>query len=218
MKKLHTTFLILLASFGFANAQYLQDIQGRLIMEITYTDIKGSPFMFGDWVLGTVMLGNGDTYSNVPLKYNIFDEKLYFKNPKNAELLEFVQPVKSFKFIELKGSGIFSKGFPTIDKFNTETFYDVLFDGKVKLLNKKYKTLLEVKPYNSATAEKSFVDQNEYYLFKDSKIKRIKNSKKDFLEIFSDKSNQVDDFIKKEKIDFKNNDDLVKVFSYYDSL
>nr|MBC7613770.1 hypothetical protein [Pseudopedobacter sp.] len=218
MKKLHTTILILLVSFGFANAQYLQDVQGRPIMEISYTDIKGTPFLFSDWVSGVVILGNGDTFSDVPLKYNVFDEKLYFKNPKKDELLEFVQPLKSFKFNELKGAGVFSKGFPAIDKFNSETFYDVLFDGKVKLLNKQYKTLLEVRPYNSATIEKSFVDHNDYYLVKGSKIERIRNSKKDFLDIFSDKSAQIEVFIKNEKIDFKNNDDLVKVFNYYDSL
>jgi hypothetical protein len=218
MKKLHTTILILLVSFGFANAQYLQDVQGRPIMEISYTDIKGTPFLFDDWVSGMVTLGNGETFKNVPLKYNVFDEKLYFKNPKNDELLEFVQPVKSFKFNESIGAGVFSKGFPVIDKFNSETFYNVLFDGKVKLLNKKYKTVLEVRPYNSATTEKSFVDRNEYFMVKGTEIKRIKNSKKDFLDIFSDKSTQIDAFIKKEKINFKNNDDLIKVFNYYDSL
>ena len=218
MKKLHTTILMLLVSFGFANAQYLQDVQGRPIMEISYTDIKGTPFLFDDWVSGIVILGNGETFNNVPLKYNVFDEKLYFKNPKNNELLEFVQPVKSFKFNELKGAGVFSKGFPAIDRFNSETFYDVLFDGKVKLLNKKYKTVLEVRPYNSATVEKSFVDRNDYYIVKGNKIERIKNSRKDFLDIFSDKSAQIDAFIKKEKINFKNNDDLVKVFNYFESL
>ena len=218
MKKLHTTILMLLVSFGFANAQYLQDVQGRPIMEISYTDIKGTPFLFDDWVSGIVILGNGETFNNVPLKYNVFDEKLYFKNPKNNELLEFLQPVKSFKFNELKGAGVFSKGFPAIDRFNSETFYDVLFDGKVKLLNKKYKTILEVRPYNSATVEKSFVDRNDYYIVKGNKIERIKNSRKDFLDIFSDKSAQIDAFIKKEKINFKNNDDLVKVFNYFESL
>ena len=218
MKKLHTTILMLLVSFGFANAQYLQDVQGRPIMEISYTDIKGTPFLFDDWVSGIVILGNGETFNNVPLKYNVFDEKLYFKNPKNNEILEFVQPVKSFKFNELKGAGVFSKGFPAIDRFNSETFYDVLFDGKVKLLNKKYKTVLEVRPYNSATVEKSFVDRNDYYIVKGNKIERIKNSRKDFLDIFSDKSAQIDAFIKKEKINFKNNDDLVKVFNYFESL
>ena len=49
-------------------------------------------------------------------------------------------------------------------------------------------------------------------------MKRFKPSKKDFMEIFADKSSEIDIFLKKEKVDFKNNADLVKVFEYYSSL
>lgn len=218
MKRSYLLALFILIFLVKAKAQYLQDIQGRPIMETSYTDIKGTPFLFENWMPGVVQLENGNTFNNVPLKYNVFDEKLYFKNPKNEELLEFVQPVKSFKFVALDDAGVYEKGFPAIDKFTGETFYSVLYSGKEKLLNKKYKTTLEVRPYNSATTEKSFVDHSDYFLVKNGKIERIKNSKKDFLAIFSDKANEIDAFIKKEKIDFKNNADLVKVFQYYDSL
>jgi len=47
---------------------------------------------------------------------------------------------------------------------------------------------------------------------------RFKPSKKDLLETFSDKSSEIDAFLKKEKLDFKSNDDLAKVFQYYSSL
>ena len=47
---------------------------------------------------------------------------------------------------------------------------------------------------------------------------KFKPSKNDFLEILSSKSSEIDAFIKKEKINFKDNQDLAKVFVYYGTL
>ena len=47
---------------------------------------------------------------------------------------------------------------------------------------------------------------------------KFKPSKNDFLQILSSKSNEIDAFIKKEKINFKDNQDLAKVFVYYSTL
>jgi hypothetical protein len=47
---------------------------------------------------------------------------------------------------------------------------------------------------------------------------KFKPSKKDFLEMFKSKSTEIADFIKNEKIDLKQHDDLVRVFVFYNTL
>lgn len=86
------------------------------------------------------------------------------------------------------------------------------------MLIKNYKIIIETKPYNSPTVEKKYEEIKSYYILKDGKINLFKPSRKDILMIFEDKSEKIDSYLKSEKIDFKNNIDLVKVFKYYDSL
>ena len=214
MKTFNFTILLLLLINGVSKAQFLQDIQGRVITTQTYTDVIGSPFLNDAFVNGNVVLTNGVKFQSVPVKYSSYNDELFFKNPKDESLLSFVVPVKSF---ELLGQ-TYVNGFPAIDNFTENSFYELIANSSVKLLEKNYKTILENKPYNSASVEKKFEDNIIYYVFKAGKMKRFKPSKKDFMETFADKSSEIDVFLKKEKVDFKNNADLVKVFEYYSSL
>lgn len=214
MKTFNFTILLLIMITGVSKAQFLQDIQGRVITEQSFTDVIGSPFFNNDFVNGNVILTNGNKFQSVPLKYSSYNDELFFKNPKDGSLLSFVIPVKSF---ELMGQ-TYVNGFPAIDNFTENSFYQLIADKKVKLLLKNYKTILENKPYNSATTEKRFEENKVYYILKEGKIQRFKPSKKDLLETFNDKSAEIDAFLKKEKVDFKSDNDLSKVFEYYSSL
>ena len=106
----------------------------------------------------------------------------------------------------------------TTDNFTSKSYYQVLFDGGIKLVLKSTKTLIEIKPYNSPTTEKKFVDNAIYYVFQNNVMTKFKPSRKDFLELFKSKSAEIADFIKNENIDFKKNADLTKVFVFYNTL
>lgn len=215
MKNLGISFLLTFLINSTSIAQmYLQDVDGKPILERQSVDVTGTPFLYKDFLEGTVILVNGKKYENIPLKYNAFKDELYFRNPKDNSLLSFVIPVKEF---ELSGQR-YINGLPAIDNFTEKTFYELLTDGEIKLLVKNYKYILENKPYNSAIIEKKYEDIRSYFILKDGKMNRFKPSKKDFLIIFEDKSLKIDAFLKKEKIDFKNNLDLVRVIEYYNSL
>lgn len=215
MKILGISFILTFVINSTSIAQmYLQDVDGRPFIEKHAVDVVGTPFLYKDFLEGTVMLSNGKKYENIPLKYNSYKDELYFKNPKDNSLLSFVVPVKEF---ELAGQK-YVNGFPAIDNFTDKSFYEILADGKIKLFVKNYKSILENKPYNSATIEKKYEDIKSYFIIKDGNMKRFKPSKKDFLIIFEDKSSKIDAFLKSEKIDFKNNLDLARVVEFYNSL
>lgn len=214
MKFIQITTLFLITICFSSNAQqYIQDIQGNVLTEQSKTDVIGSPFLKNEFTNGNVVLTNGNKYENVPLKYDVSKDELYFKNPKDESMLSFVIPVKSF---ELEGR-TYLNGFPVTDNFNQNSYYELIFNGNIKLLIKNYKAIIENKNYNSAVTEKRFEDFKAYYMLKEGKMIRFKPSKKDLLETFNDKSAEIDAFLKKEKIDLKSNDDLAKVFEYYSS-
>ncbi|MDA9555003.1 hypothetical protein N9R54_02095 [Pelobium sp.] len=218
MKKISITILIFLFFNLGVFAQYMQDIQGRPLLEISYTDVTGTPFLFDAWIKGTVELENGLKYKDVPLKFSAYKDELFFKDSKSDNMLAFVVPVKTFVLDIANDSKVYRNGFPDIDSFNGKSYYEVISDGTTKLLYKSYKTLLEIKPYNSATVEKRFSDNANYYVFKDGVMRKFKPSKKDVLALFSNKSTEIDTYLKSEKIDLKKNEDLKKLFEYCSSL
>lgn len=213
--KILFTYIIFLHSVHFCNAQYLlQDKQGVVMTEKSYTDVIGSNFFNDDYINGTVVLNNGKKYENLALKYDCYNDELFFKNEKDNLLLSFTVPVKSFELLGQK----YINGLPPIDNFTTQSFYQVITDSEVKLLVKNYKTIVENKQHNSATIEKKFEDNKIYYVFKNGKMQRFKLSKKEFIEIFNDKSEEVDAFLKKVEVDFKNISHVSKIFEYFSSL
>ncbi len=213
--KFLTTLMLLLCFTNVGKAQgFLRDILGRPIRELAYVDVIGSPFENDEFLKGNVILNNDDEYENVPLKYNIYNDELYFKNTKDEMLLSFVIPVKSFKI----AGQTYLNGFPEIDKFTKNSFYGLLAGNKIKLLFKSYKTIVETRPYNSPYAEKRFESYKAYFILKEGKMYKFKPSKKDLLELFGSSGPQIEEYIKKEKVNFKNDEDLIKLFDFINSL
>jgi len=54
--------------------------------------------------------------------------------------------------------------------------------------------------------------------FKNNSTMPMPKKKKDILKLFSSKSKQVDNFVKKNKLSFKTQEDLVEIFGFYNSL
>lgn len=213
-------FLFLCAQ---AKAQYLSDYSGRPYFLKTYAEIQGSPLLSDNWFGGTVNFANGKTATAI-LNYNLYGDELLFKNPKDSTVLSFVDPVKSFS---LKDANIeecdlsdlsFSSGFPAVDDQTTKTFYLVVGEGKIKLLKCYRKKVIESKDFSSQITTKSFMPANSYYLLSNNQMVKIKPNQKNILAAMNDKAAQVQDYIKKNAVNFKSDVALAKLFNYYNSL
>jgi hypothetical protein len=222
MKSFNLTLLFIFITAISLKAQtyqtYVHDIDGKPISLRNYTNVTGSPYLNDTWNKGSIITESGKTFVDIQLKYNIVEDVIYFNSDKNEPKL-FVEPVKSFEF---DNDGIrknFSNGFPDVDNFNYSTYYQILYKGaKASLLYKNSKYITEAKAYGSATIEKKFTDNSSYYILRNGSMEKFKPSKKEILALFNDKSNEVNSYLKKSDIDFKNNADLAKVFDFYYSL
>lgn len=201
-----------------AQAQYeilpFGDVQRTPIKEIKYTDVTGSPYFYDFWVKGKVTLQNGKSYINDSLKYNIIDDKLIFKNDDGA-LMYFAEPVKEF---ELSGIALnpmhFTNGLPAVNGLNSNSYYQVIATGKIGLLKKVSKNITETKQYGSAVINKAFNTTYSYYSFQNGTLAKIIPNRKAIIALFDIKEDLLNDFLKKEKIDFKKDEDLYKLFTY----
>jgi len=103
-------------------------------------------------------------------------------------------------------------------------FFVVLYNGdKISLLlQEKIKFYEEEEAktgYDKYEPPKLKREKDKIFLgYKNNVTKELPKKKKDILKLFSSKSKVVELFIKENKLGFKKSEDLIKIFSYYNSL
>jgi len=181
VKYILTLFLLVLVKVNVnaqldANSNKLSMPTGKSINETRIDNVKGDPNLFKDWTRGTVSLvGETGSYPNLELLYDQVKDKLYFKS--GNEKLEFTKPVKEFQISDGKVTNTYRSGFPNIDKNNDLTLYQILLDGKIKLIKQTKKDVVTTKGYNEVT-EMRYDAKVKYYVVDGAAFYEIKPNKK----------------------------------------
>ncbi|WP_207503403.1 hypothetical protein [Telluribacter humicola] len=217
MKKIISS-LVLAAFLIPAHAQYMTDVNGRVVSEYKYTDTEGSPYLLDDkWITGTLRTTSDKVVDGVKMKYDIFQDELEYEKEGKLyrlganEVVEFAMPTGDALYI-------FRRGFPAIDDQTESSFYRVLHDGNTKLLKRFESKKREEKQYNSATAVSRFVPNEQLYVYKQGKMHPIKKGdKKALLSLLSDKKNLMEHNIKEQQLNLKSEVDMVKLLEEYDA-
>lgn len=199
-------------------AQFVEDFRAKAVLEKQYTDVKGSPYLMDDWATGIVKLENGSTYKDIPLKYDQISGDLLFKD-KSGRTLAFADPVEEFKFTDnQKGDMLLRSGFKPVDANTNQSFYLVLYDGGTVLLKDLKKNMVQHRAYNSATTVKSIVETPAYYLVLNGELVKFKKDKKSIISVLNSAAIQLEKYMKDNDLNLKEDKDLAKLISYYDSI
>jgi len=219
LKTFAITCLLCFSLCSQITAQFIQTDQGAPFLGTNYTDVKGHPYLFDNWTDGTVKLINGKSYTSVQLKYNLLRDELFFKDIKTEQLLAFVIPVVEFKLNDQeKGSIIYRSGYKAIDDNTEKSYYQVLFDGVTQLLKRTSKKINEEKPFNSASTIKSFEVLTFYYISNNNTLIKIRKDKKSVLAALANQSAALENYIQEKSLNLKNEEDLIQLIQYYNSL
>lgn len=222
-KFLYCLFILLLfIAAKSASAQFAENINGVPMREISgYTNVEGSAFLNDQWAKGMVKMADGRTFKDVLLKYDQVKDELYFKDKKGDTLI-FVDPVREFKVEYASGDDahekLFRNGYKNIPNSTENSFFEVVSDGTAQLLKRTTKSIAESKEYNSTTVVKRFDENVKYYIIVSEKVIPIKRDKKSILAALTNKQPQLENFMRTNNINLKNDEDLVKLMAYYSSL
>ena len=156
-------------------------------------------------------------FDNLELKYDIFNELLVVKDPiSGREVVPDPMTVLHFKIADSEFVQLFLE-----DAYlENERYWENIYSGKSFLFKHISKYMKEADyegAYSSNKAYDELVENKPVYLYSDGQeYIRVKLSKKGFQKLFEDDGN-AHEYIKKEKLNFKNENSAILLLTYLDS-
>ena len=222
------TFILLLfisiASYAQSN-KYLGNENSNVIFEkskfmskiidVDYSDIKGSPYLNENFTNSTLILKNHKKIET-KLRYNIFNDT--FESKQKGKILT-VSKNKNIKEIIIDGK---SYCLISLDNLPSKTIVEKIYDHKLKLYFKhqvSFKKAQIAKPYIEPKPNRFVTSTPKLYLktpFNGSLI-RI-NKIKDFTKTFPRSSSKIKKFIKENRIKIDNKEQLIQLAQYIEEI
>jgi hypothetical protein len=219
MKKTFYIFALLYIGFhGYSQdyslgTNFIKDAGGNIVAPNAYMEINGNLYFPETWVKGAVQMKAGKIVRFDAIRFNTVNQLLEFKVEDIIYNLPYV--INEFTL----DSMVFRNGLPNVDNQDAYSFYQILYDGKQKIVCYRHGVLMNQDTYNSATKTKKVDSIQQYYLLKeDGKMYSLKKNPKNLLPLISDKASEINAFCEREHINLKKWKDAVKVLAYTENL
>jgi hypothetical protein len=174
-------FAISICSTGFLHAQslgyFLTDLKGEPLVNRYSNVTEGSPYLFDEWMKGTIITPDGKVYDKLSLKINLLDKEIIFLNDQQQEII-LKNPVKEVLIEDIlrKAEYRFIRGNAACGQ-KPDDFQELLVPGRTQLLKTHVRTLTTIKPYGSAVEEEKITATARYYLlFEDGICQPVKST------------------------------------------
>jgi len=167
--------------------------------------IAGTPFLYNEFVHGTIIFGNGNRSDVSKLNYEASGGFLvFFYNNETWQVNSFV---RGFVLRSALDNGImkerlFLNGYPSINSNDSTTYYEVLVNGELQLLSNLKKVIKLNEGYGVASYNE-YVIQEEYYLYDGTELKPI-SDKGNFLDLLpASHRKKAETIMKEQKMNLK---------------
>lgn len=176
----------------------------------------GHPFFYIDaFSKGTIVYDN-ILHPAVKLKYDEVKEVVVFEDTTHR-----IQLVgERISRFSISGNDFVRITKDTVQNASVSTgFYQLLYDGNMAVLKKEVKSIREVLVSNTEGIYR-YIDVKKYYYVKRANEYYAVKRKKSVLEFYKDKRKELQQYIKRNKLNFKRDPDtfLVQTSAYYDQL
>ena len=192
-----------------------------LTFDNRYKGVNGTPFLFEDWLPGSITLISDTIITDLFLKYDVNEGRLYRKVNLNKANLILNYKIKSFKMIDIGYEKTYLK--MALEDGEPETFVELLSKGKLNLLAKPECRLRKAdknSSYGTGRQYDEYIHSSELFIFNTNTqvLKPVKNSRKFFLEQMADKEDAIKKYLKRNKPFLKEASAVIKLVNYYNGL
>lgn len=223
----------ILLLIGMLSSNYILDAQiiekktlhaGDDLLSLSY-------YLFPEFSDATVNLKNGSKLTS-KMNFNLLTCQMQFINAK-SDTLELSKPAeidsihlnKSVFFYNVCYNEIFATGNKVKLLAQRKVIYQPIKIGALGLPNENGTGITDFTSFVSPMGEKNLVMNEDVKIIKETTYflltpagKKMKANKTNFLNLFSNNQQQLEDYIKQNKTNFNNQADLLKLFSFCESL
>ncbi len=200
---------------------FLSDVNGRAF-ENKYADVSGSAYLYPNFKFATIVLKDGRTYNNVQARLNLVEHEVNFIASNGEQGYIGKGMVTSILFNDTTNEGIkslfFQTGFTAIDNQTAIHFYQVMVSGKLSLLKSMNKNIEERLNELSGEKSKEFAQRENLYVLNEGSLKRVKKDADFFINTMANQKEAINQYIRSNKLNFKNEEHLKKLVEFYNSL
>lgn len=187
-----------------------------------YKNLKGSPYINEEFLLGEIYTENEIIFNNLQLRYNALSDEIEIKNSEiNNKVNYGALKRESNKYIK-----ILNKVYvfvPFENSISQGHYFEILspqksFDLYKKTTVKFYQPVEAVTSYDKSKPAE-FKQTHTYYLVdKKGSFYELPAKKGKLFKVLSNENKKVKDFAKKNNLKLDNEKDLIRLISYYNSL
>lgn len=186
--------------------------------EAFLNSIEGTPFQNNEFLNGKVLTIDDKNIDGVLLRYNIYNNKMEAK--VNATLFELSENLVKRIIIEDRTFDYLPYQFAQKEDSG---YLELIRDGESKLYCRHSKKFIDAQPQKAMQDKPSpaaFRDLPVVYLLQKNESSEVIGfrNKKELLSLFPTYKNEMQTFIKKNKLKHNRQDDLKKLLNYYDTL
>ena len=201
---------------------FINDSNGRpLYMKSNY-NIEGSPFLFEDYLPASLISLDGKNYPGIKVKLNLVDKEIYYRLPDGKEMVS-TTPVKQIIF------NIAPSSYPALDSIvitglnsavnvKGAAISMVCATGKLTLLRKINITYKDTQEYGNTNTTRTFT-RKEYFEYtrENNAAEKLPKGQDALVQLMNDRKKDIQQFIISQNLDFRNDNDLVRLFQFYNN-
>lgn len=206
---------------SFKNEKFLMKIFTTAIFALIANLALAQQWPSDVWHEGKLVLTAGDTLKG-QIKYDLQQDlvQYVFQNSK-AE----VYTARKVLFFEIFDESVhkyrqfFALPFTTAGAYKAPVFFELLEEGKMTLLARE---LLETKTYSSpyylGSYSRLVLTYKYFFLKEDGTIEEFTGNRKDLLDMMGKKSEDIEKYIKSNRLKYEDKYDFAQIIAYYNSL
>ncbi|MEZ5044950.1 MAG: hypothetical protein R2828_33940 [Saprospiraceae bacterium] len=199
--------------FAFSQGATLYNSNNEVLTEKRYNNTQGTPYFYKDWSKGTLYDIKDQPLAHTHINFNGESGLLEIK--EGEKVIQLNQNL--YNRIEITTEGqkhVFINRVTPLDL----TYYRAIYQSEVMQFLEKFESELkeeEVATYGASKFRSKFVNRTKSFLFKDGKLNEINRNNKKVVEFLQ--SPKLNSYLKKNKLNVKEDADLIKLLAYYES-
>lgn len=173
------------------------------------------------WHDGKIVLLEGDTLRG-SIKYDLQQDLVQYSEANQQTTAFSARKVLFFEIFDTsvrKYRQFFALPFSTVSTYKAPVFFELLEEGKMTLLARES---IEYRTYNSpyyiGSYSRLVLVYKYFFLDENGDIFEFTGNKNDLLDLMNKKSEEVEKYIKANKLRYDDKYDFAKIIAYYNSL